>query len=273
MSRRQDPPSFLDLPTRDSKPRTKGITHVLDKGLPLSTVRSMLDLAGPHIDIVKLGWGTAYVSGDVQAKVEAYRAEGIRVSPGGTLLEIAAAQRRVDEFASWVRGIGMDAVEVSDGAVGLEPAAKLELIHHLAQWFTVLVEVGSKDPAALVIPEEWGAAASQAVEAGAEYVILEGRESGNVGLYLQDGTIREALVESLLAEVPTERLLFEAPRKSQQGWFIKHLGPEVNLGNIPPEEVLGVETFRRGLRADTVWLSVRSFGESLVARTMFERSC
>ncbi len=265
-------PVFLALPARSSKPRDRGITHVLDKGLSLKTLESWLDLAGAHIDVVKFGWGTAYVSGDVARKVAACRAHDVCVSPGGTLFEIAVMQGKTREFARWVAEMGMDAVEVSEGTVGLAPELKRQLIRDFAQDFTVLSEVGSKDPMAPVVPAEWAERMREDLAAGASYVIAEGRETGTVGLYAPSGEVREELVEAIVREIPVARVIFEAPTKRQQAWFVKHVGTEANLGNIPPDEVLGVETLRRGLRADTAWLSVRSWTPSLVAQAMFERS-
>jgi phosphosulfolactate synthase len=249
-----------------------GLTHVLDKGLPLVVLESLLDLAGPCVDILKLGWGTGYVARGVRAKVATARRAGVRVCLGGTLLEVAVAQRRVSRLVRWVADLGMDTVEVSGGAIGLEPEVRRRLIRDLSRDFLVLAEVGSKDPAEPVRAADWLAQAVDDLEAGAGYVIAEGRESGTVGLYEPDGSIREELVAFLLEELPADRLIFEAPRKSQQVWLVRRVGPDVNLGNIPPDEVLGVETLRLGLRADTAWLAVRSWSRSVVAQALFERS-
>lgn len=263
---------FLTLPPRSEKPRIAGLTHLLDKGMPLVVLESLLDLAAPAIDIVKLGWGTAYVSGNLKEKVAACHAASVRVSPGGTLLEIAAIQGNVAEFARWAADVGFDTIEVSDGAVGMEQAVRRRLIRDLSQDFMVVAEVGSKDPDAPVVPSEWVAGAAGDLESGAAYVIAEGRESGTVGLYDSQGSVREALVESLLGGVPPARIIFEAPRKSQQAWFIRQVGVDANIGNVPPDDVLALETLRRGLRADTVWLSVRAYTSSQTARSLFERS-
>ena len=196
---------FLRLPPRTPKPRHQGLTHVLDRGMPLTTLRSLLDLAGPHIDFVKFGWGTAYVSRHIGAKVAACREAGVRACPGGTLLELAAAQGRVAEFAAWVTGLGMDTIEVSEGTVGLEREAKRRLIRSLATDFHVLAEVGSKDPDVPVRPADWIDHMVGDLEAGASYVVAEGRESGTVGLYLPGGDVREPLVEAILGAVPPAR--------------------------------------------------------------------
>ena len=247
---------FLRLPSRASKPRAEGLTHVIDRGLPLTTLRSLLDLAGPHVDFVKFGWGTAYVSRHIRAKVEACREAGVQACPGGTLLELAAAQGKVAEFAFWVAALGMETVEVSEGTVGLEPEAKRRLIRSLAADFRVLAEVGSKDPDVPVRPADWVEHMVGDLEAGASYVVAEGRESGTVGLYRPGGEVREPLVEAILAAVPAGRIIFEAPARAQQAWLIRRVGPDVNLGNVPPDEILSVETLRRGLRIDTVELAL-----------------
>jgi phosphosulfolactate synthase len=249
-------PDFLRLPPRSEKPRDQGVTHVIDRGLPLATLASLLELAGPHIDIVKFGWGTAYVSGNIEAKVAACLDAGVRTCTGGTLLEIAAAQDKVAEFAAWVRSLGIDTVEVSEGAVGMPGEVKRDLISSLALDFCVVAEVGSKDPEHPVVPGEWVEHMAADLEAGASLVVAEGRESGTVGLYESGGEVRRPLVEAICAALPISRVIFEAPTRAQQAWFIERLGPEVNLGNIPPDQILSVETLRRGLRIDTVKLSL-----------------
>jgi phosphosulfolactate synthase len=249
-------PDFLVLPPRPGKPREQGVTHVIDRGLPLATLASLLELAGPHIDFVKFGWGTAYVSLHIEAKVAACREAGVRTCTGGTLLEIAAAQDKVGEFSAWVRSVGIDTVEVSEGAVGMAGDLKRELIAELAGEFCVLSEVGSKDPRDPVVPAEWVERMAADLEAGASFVVAEGRESGTVGLYDSAGEVRRPLVEAICAALPTHRVIFEAPDRAQQSWFIRRLGPDVNLGNVPPDQILSVETLRRGLRIDTVDLAL-----------------
>lgn len=259
MRTRRDEPltgSFLSLPPRSRKPRTSGITHVLDKGMPVVVLESLLDLAADHIDVIKFGWGTAYVSYPVRAKIAACRAAGVRVSPGGTLLEIAVAQGRVDDFVRWASALQFDAVEVSQGSITLDPLTVRQLISRLAREFVVLAEIGSKNPSAPIRSAEWVAQMSDALDAGASYVVAEGRESGTVGLYHPDHSPRADLVDALLAELPAERLIFESPTKDQQAWFVSHVGTEVNLGNVPPDEVVALETLRLGLRSDTLFLTV-----------------
>jgi phosphosulfolactate synthase len=248
---------FLALPERTSKPRSRGVTHVIDRGLPIATLESLLDLAGAHIDFVKFGWGTAYVSRHIRAKVEACREAKVRTCVGGTLLELATVQGKLREFVRWADSLAFDALEVSEGTVELGVGIKEGLIAAMARDFCVLAEVGSKDPSAPVRPWAWALQMERDLDAGATFVIAEGRESGTVGLYGPDGSVREDLLATLLEKVPSERIIFEAPAPAQQKWFVRKVGVDVNLGNVAPEEVIALETLRRGLRADTASLALR----------------
>ncbi len=243
---------FLDLPQRSRKPRRVGLTHVLDKGLPAQELAAVLASAGAAIDIVKLGWGTAYVDPQVAAKLAALARWDVLACVGGTLMEVAWQQRKVERLLDWAEELGFACVEVSDGAVGMGGAEKRRLIELAAARFRVLAEVGSKDPSAVVDPATWAGEAAADLEAGAELVVAEGRESGTVGLYDPAGRVREDVVEALLGAADPDRLVFEAPRKDQQAWLIRRLGADVNLGNVAPGDVLGLEALRLGLRADTV---------------------
>jgi phosphosulfolactate synthase len=254
---------FLSLPERTTKPRQRGVTHVIDRGLPIATLESLLDVAGAHIDFVKFGWGTAYVSRHIRAKVVACGEAKVRTCVGGTLLELAAVQGKLREFVRWADSLAFDAVEVSEGTVDLGPGIKEGLIAALSRDFCVLAEVGSKDPAAPVEPATWAAEMTRDLDAGATFVIAEGRESGTVGLYGADGTVRESLVSDILTQVPAERIIFEAPSPAQQKWFVRNLGVDVNLGNVSPDEVIALETLRRGLRADTLGLATQKQGSRL----------
>lgn len=245
-------PGFLSLPERTPKPRINGFTHVLDKGLSLVGLQSLIETAGDHMDFLKLGWGTAYVSAGVKAKVAMCQAAGIHLCLGGTLFEIAAQQGRVAEYAIWLHRLGIRHVEVSNGATPLDSQAKRQHIRTLAQEFKVISEVGSKDPTRAVRPDEWVAEMTADLEAGASLLIAEARESGVVGLYRPDGTVREDLVEAIVEALPAGRVVFESPRKEQQAWLIRRIGNNVNLGNVAPEEVIALETLRLGLRADTL---------------------
>ncbi|MDX6553416.1 MAG: phosphosulfolactate synthase [Gaiellales bacterium] len=243
---------FLGLPMRPSKPRERGLTHVIDKGMTLAEVDGMFQTAGEFVDIVKLGWGTSYVTNNLAAKVKLYQSYDTPVMCGGTLLEAAVARGRVDEFKRWVKSYGMTHVEVSDGTLRMERESKQELISALTEDFVVLSEVGSKDQESVFAPYQWVAWIREELEAGAWKVITEGRETGTGGIYRANGEVRSGLIDEIVHEIPIDSLLFEAPQKEQQAWFIRHLGPEINLGNIPHEEVLPLETLRLGLRSDTM---------------------
>jgi phosphosulfolactate synthase len=254
---------FLDLPERTVKPRAAGVTHVLDKGLTLVDLRGLLGAAGPHVDFVKLGWGTAYVSDDVSAKVAQCREAGVRACLGGTLLEIAWSQGRVAEYREWALGLKVPCVEVSNGCVEMRPADKRRLIEELSADFEVLAEVGSKRPGPVDVGR-WCEEMARDLDAGASWLVAEGRESGTVGLFEPDGEVRVELVEAIAAAVPVERVIFEAPQKPQQAVLIHLVGANVSLGNIAPDEVLSLETLRRGLRADTIDLALRELSRPTV---------
>jgi len=246
-----DCPDFLELPERDRKPRRRGLTHVLDKGMTTPALEAVLAQAGDFVDVLKIGWGIAYVDPTVKERVALCNAAGVTVSLGGTLLEVCVAQGRVDELRRWAADVGIDAVEVSDGLQAMTSARKTELVSSLATDFIVLAETGAKDGHAPVVTEEWLTEMEADLAAGARWVIAEGRESGTVGLYHDDGSVRGELVEAIAARLPVDRVIFEAPRKAQQTWFIRRFGAGVNLGNVPLDEVLPLETLRLGLRADT----------------------
>jgi phosphosulfolactate synthase len=247
-------PDFLNLPERPSKPRAEGITHVIDTGLSTTEAASFAETAGEYVDFLRLGWGTAYVTNDLEAKIDAYRSRGVPVLLGGTLTELAWVQDRVDEFSAWLRDLGIEHVEVSSGTVQIPPDEKDALIAKLAGEFTVFAEVGEKDPQALMAPYRWVELIRQALAAGATQVVCEGRATGDAGMYRPDGEPRTGLIDEIIHEIDQSQLIFEAPRKAQQVRFIEILGPQVNLGNVLPEDALSLETLRLGLRADTLKL-------------------
>jgi phosphosulfolactate synthase len=242
----------LDLPARSVKPRDHGITHVLDRGLSIAEVDGLVEVAGDSVDIVKLGWGTAVATGNLEPKLERYRAHGIPVVLGGTLTEIAIQQGKVDDLVTWLERLGIRHVEVSDGTITLEPRRKHELIARLAERFTVLSEVGSKDATEIMAPYRWVEQIQAELDAGAWKVICEARESGTAGIARQDGELRTGLIDEIAHAVDHGKLVFEAPQKDQQVHFLKHFGADVNLGNIAPHDVLSLETMRLGLRSDTM---------------------
>ena len=230
--------------------RDGGLTHVLDKGLGVRAWEDILETSGDYIDIVKLGWGTAWVTKGLERKLEVLSDK--RVVIGGTFFEVVYARDKFDDYKRWLTQLGLDHVEISDGTVEIPRERKLELIADFARDFTVLSEVGSKDSEVVFAPYEWVEWIKEEKEAGAWKVITEGRESGTVGLYRSSGEIRTGLIEEIEIQIDTSRLMFEAPQKAQQVWLIKHFGLNVNLGNIPPGEVIALETMRQGLRADTM---------------------
>jgi phosphosulfolactate synthase len=234
------------------KPRARGLTHVIDRGLSIAEVDSLMEVAGGIVDVVKLGWGTALVSANLQPKLERYAAREVPVVLGGTLTELAIRQGRIEGLIAWLRELGLRHVEVSDGTIALDPVVKRELIERLAEEFTVLAEVGSKDVDFIMAPYVWVEQIQRDLEAGAWKVIAEARESGTAGIYRSSGEVRTGLIDEIAHAVDTDKLIFEAPRREQQVWLLKRFGTECNLGNIAPDDVLSVETLRLGLRSDTV---------------------
>jgi phosphosulfolactate synthase len=220
--------------------------------MSLAEVDGLLEVAGELVDVVKLGWGTALVSANLRPKLERYEARGIPVMLGGTLTEIAIRQGRVEGLIAWLRELGLRHVEVSDGTIALAPELKRELIESLAKEFTVLAEVGSKDADFIMAPYVWVEQIERDLEAGAWKVIAEARESGTAGIYRADGEVRTGLIDEIAHAIDTQRLIFEAPLREQQVWLLKRFGTECNLGNVPPADVVSLETLRLGLRSDTV---------------------
>src|SRR6187431_512722 len=243
---------WLDVPTRESKPRSSGLTHVIDKGLNLRDIEGLFDTAGEFVDIVKLGWGTSYVTNNLEKKIALYRSFETPVVCGGTLFEAVYGRDKMDEFKAWLKEFRFSHVEISDGTLEIPRERKLELIAEFAEDFVVLSEVGSKDAEVNIAPYLWVQWMREELDAGAWKVIAEGREGGTAGIYRPTGELRTGLVDEIVHEIEVSDLLFEAPTKSSQAWFVRHFGPEVNLGNIPPEEVIALETLRLGLRADTL---------------------
>ena len=230
--------------------REGGLTHVLDKGLGVRAWEDVLETAGEYIDIVKLGWGTAYVTKSLERKLDVLKEK--RVVIGGTFFEVVYARGKFDEYKRWLQGHGLTHVEISDGTVDIPRERKLELIADFARDFTVLSEVGSKDSEVVFAPYEWVEWIKEERAAGAWKVITEAREGGTAGIFRPSGEMRTGLVDEIAHSIDFHDLVWEAPTKASQAWFIKQFGPAVNLGNIPPEEVIPLETLRRGLRGDTL---------------------
>ena len=240
-----------NIPERTQKPRNSGITMVMDKGLSIREIEDFLEVSGSHTDVVKLGWATSYVTPNLDKKLEVYKEAGIPTYFGGTLFEAFAIRNQFDDYRRVLDKYGMQYAEVSDGSMDIPHDEKCEYIRKLSEQVTVISEVGSKDAAKIFAPYKWIALMKAEIEAGSWKVIAEAREGGNVGIYRDSGEVREGLVDEILTQIPAETIIWEAPIKAQQVWFIKLIGTNVNLGNIAPAEVIPLETIRLGLRGDT----------------------
>jgi phosphosulfolactate synthase len=243
---------MFQSPERPAKPRTTGLTHMMDKGLGLSEARAVMEVGSAYVDIVKFGWGTSVVSACLAEKIELYREYDIEVCCGGSLFELAVQRGKLEAYIDFLHEYGFNLVEVSDGVLPMTLSEKIKYIERLAKEFRVLSEVGSKDTKVVVAPSKWVQAIKEELAAGSWKVVAEGRESGTIGLYRETGEIRHGLIEDIEAQIDPNNIIFECPQKAQQVWMIKHFGPNVNLGNIPPAEVIPLETLRQGLRADTM---------------------
>ena len=239
------------LPNRENKPRQAGLTMVMDKGLSLREAEDLVSVAHHLIDYVKLGFGTSLFTINVEEKIKCYQKAGIKVYLGGTLFEAFLIRNKYEDYKTLINKLGIDMIEVSDGSMVLEHDLKCDYINKLSKEYTVISEVGSKEAGIIIAPNRWITMMKTELEAGSIKVIAEARESGTVGIYRPDGTAHVALINKILAKVPQEKILWEAPIKSQQAWFIKHFGANVNLGNIAPNEIISLETLRMGLRGDT----------------------
>lgn len=243
--------NLTQIPERIAKPRKSGVTMVMDKGLSIQEVKNFLSISHPHVDIVKLGFGTSFVTPNLREKIEVYQANDIPIYFGGTLFEAFLIRNQFEDYISVCKDYGIKYVEVSDGSITIPHAEKCGYIEKLTKHFTVLSEVGSKDAAHIIPPYKWIELMSAELEAGAEYVIAEAREAGNVGIYRGSGEVREGLVQEILTQIPAEKILWEAPQKAQQLYFLELIGCNVNLGNIAPNEMIALEAMRIGLRGDT----------------------
>jgi phosphosulfolactate synthase len=243
--------SLSHIPSRPAKPREEGLTMVMDKGLGMRQAEDLIEASGHLIDLVKLGFGSSFVTPNLKAKIKLYQKANIRVYLGGTLFEAFIARGLFKEYRKLLDELGLDTVEVSDGSINLAHSEKCKYISTLAKDMTVLSEVGSKESGILISPAKWVRMMRTELDAGSWKVIAEARESGTVGIYRPNGHAHTTLVNRILAKVAASDIMWEAPIKNQQVWFIKMLGPNVNLGNIPGEEVISLETLRMGLRGDT----------------------
>ena len=246
--------NLTQLPDRTKQPRTHGLTMVMDKGLSVEEARNFLSVATPHIDILKLGFGTSFVTPRLREKIELYQSHNIPVYFGGTLFEAFLIRNQLNEYIKVVQDYGITYMEVSDGSITIPHTEKCGYIEKLSKLGLVLSEVGSKDAEHIIPPYKWIELMRAELEAGATYVIAEARESGNVGIYRGSGEVREGLVQEILTQIPAEKIIWEAPQKAQQLYFLELVGCNVNLGNLAPHEVIALEAMRIGLRGDTFHL-------------------
>ncbi|WP_127132287.1 phosphosulfolactate synthase [Pseudoflavitalea rhizosphaerae] len=243
--------NLSQIPERTAQPRNDGVTMVMDKGLSISEVHNFMEISRPHVDIVKLGFGTSFVTPNLKEKIKVYQSYNIPIYFGGTLFEAFLIRNQFDDYINVCKEYGISYMEVSDGSITIPHAEKCGYIEKLTKHGTVLSEVGSKDAAHIIPPYKWIELMRAELNAGSSYVIAEAREAGNVGIYRGSGEVREGLVQEILTQIPGEKILWEAPQKAQQLYFIELLGCNVNLGNIAPTEVIPLEAMRVGLRGDT----------------------
>ncbi|MBW0162234.1 MAG: phosphosulfolactate synthase [Sediminibacterium sp. Gen4] len=243
--------NLSQIPVRTQQPRTSGLTMVMDKGLSINEVHNFMSVGRPHVDIVKLGFGTSFVTPNLREKIEVYHSYNMPIYFGGTLFEAFLIRNQFEDYISVCKDYGIKYMEVSDGSISIPHAEKCGYIEKLTQHGTVLSEVGSKDAAHIIPPYKWIELMRAELEAGSSYVIAEAREAGNVGIYRGSGEVREGLVQEILTQIPEEKIIWEAPQKAQQLYFLELIGCNVNLGNIAPHEILALEAMRIGLRGDT----------------------
>ena len=243
--------NLTQIPERTKQPRQHGLTMVMDKGLSLRDAESFISVGAPHTDIVKLGFGTSFVTPNLRAKIELYQQHNIPVYFGGTLFEAFVIRNQFDDYIAMCKDYKIDVIEVSDGSIEIPHTEKCGYIEKISKFAKVFSEVGSKDAAHIIPPYKWIELMSAELSAGASYVIAEAREAGNVGIYRGSGEVREGLVQEILTKIPAEKILWEAPQKAQQLYFLELIGCNVNLGNIAPSEVIPLEAMRIGLRGDT----------------------
>lgn len=246
--------SLSQLPQRNAKPRNSGITMVMDKGLSIQDVKNLMSIAAPHIDMVKLGFGTAYVTPNLREKLEVYRSYDMPIYFGGTMFEAFLVRNQFDDYINVCKEYGVSYMEVSDGSITIPHPEKCGYIEKLTKHGVVLSEVGSKDATHIMPPYKWIECMKAELEAGSTYVIAEAREAGNVGIYRGSGEVREGLVQEILTQISGDRIIWEAPQKAQQLYFLELLGCNANLGNIATNEIIALEAMRIGLRGDTFTL-------------------
>src|SRR5215471_1251075 len=252
--------NLTQIPERNQKPRTAGMTMVMDKGLSVTEAENFLSVSHPYVDIIKLGFGTSYVTPNLPDKLNVYRKYDIPIYFGGTLFEAFLIRNQFNDYVKVCKEFGIKYMEVSDGSINIPHAEKCGYIEKLTKFGTVLSEVGSKDAEHIIPPYKWIELMRAELNAGSTYVIAEAREAGTVGIYRGTGEVREGLVQEILTQIPMEKILWEAPQKAQQLYFIELIGCNVNLGNIAPTEVIAMEAMRVGLRGDTFHLFLNKEG-------------
>jgi phosphosulfolactate synthase len=239
------------LPDRPPKPRNYGLTMVMDKGLSIREAEDFMSVGSEYTDYVKLGFGTSLLTPGFEKKIRVYKKAGTIPYFGGTLFEAFLIRNMFKEYVSFIEENEIELVEVSDGSYDFEHSRKLEYINILSKKVAVISEVGSKKKEVVFSPDEWVVLMKSELDAGSQKVIAEARESGTTGIYNEDGSINNKIICAISDHVKLENVIWEAPLKSQQAWFIKHFGANVNLGNIPPNEIIPLESLRCGLRGDT----------------------
>ena len=240
-----------NLPVRKKKPRSEGLTMVIDKGSSLQQCKDLIESSSKYFDVIKFGWCTSNFMNNLKKKIKLFKDAGINVYFGGTLFEAFAVRNQINDYISILKEYDLNLAEVSDGSISIPHKKKCEYIEKLSKYVNVFSEVGSKDEKKIIPPYKWIRQMKAELSAGSKKVIGEARESGSVGLFRSSGEVRQGLVEEILTEIPKEKIIWEAPLKTQQVWFVKLLGPNVNLGNISGKEVISLETIRVGLRGDT----------------------
>jgi phosphosulfolactate synthase len=243
--------NLYQLPQRSVKPRHQGVTMVMDKGISMRQAEDFVNVAADFVDFVKLGFGTSLITKHVKEKVRLYRDAGIKVYVGGTLFEAFVVRNQFEDYIKYISELGLDCVEVSDGSIDLSHEKKCDLINRLSKNYTVLSEVGSKEEGVIIHPARWIKMMQTELEAGANKVIAEARESGTVGIYHKNGSAHTMLINRIVSKVKAENIIWETPQKGQQVYFLKLFGCDVNLGNIGVDDVIPLETLRLGLRGDT----------------------
>jgi phosphosulfolactate synthase len=243
--------NLCNLPEREIKPRKIGITMVMDKGISLRQAQDFIDTSSDFVDFVKLGFGTSLISKNVKEKIKLYQKANLKVYVGGTLFEAFVIRNKFEDYIKYISDLGIDSAEVSDGSIEIDHEKKCEYIFKLSKEFMVLSEVGSKEEGVIIHPSRWIKMMENELKAGAFKVIAEARESGNVGIYHKNGSAHTILINRIVNKIKIENIIWETPQKSQQVYFLKLFGSNVNVGNISIDDVIPLETLRLGLRGDT----------------------